>query len=75
KQSGKTNEKKLVLTFDDGPDPLYTKQILDILAKYKVVANFFIVGIEAEKNIPLVKRVFNEGHEIGNHTFTHPNMA
>ncbi|MCA6438880.1 MAG: glycosyltransferase [Chitinophagaceae bacterium] len=75
KQSGKTNEKKLVLTFDDGPDPLYTKQILDILAKYKVVANFFIVGIEAEKNIPLVKRIFNEGHEIGNHTFTHPNMA
>lgn len=75
KQSGKTNEKKLVLTFDDGPDPLYTKQILDILAKYKVVANFFIVGIEAEKNIPLVKRIFSEGHEIGNHTFTHPNMA
>jgi peptidoglycan-N-acetylglucosamine deacetylase len=75
KQSGKTTEKKLVLTFDDGPDPLYTKQILDILAKYKVVANFFIVGIEAEKNIPLVKRIYNEGHEISNHTFTHPNMA
>ncbi|MEN9599878.1 MAG: hypothetical protein RL596_2197 [Bacteroidota bacterium] len=75
KQSGKTTEKKLVLTFDDGPDPLYTKQILDILAKYKVVANFFIVGIEAEKNIPLVKRIYSEGHEISNHTFTHPNMA
>jgi len=75
KQIGSTTEKKLVLTFDDGPDPLYTRQILDILSKYKVVANFFIVGLEAEKNIPLVKRIFNEGHEIGNHTFTHPNMA
>ena len=75
KQSGKTDAKKLVLTFDDGPHPVYTKQILDILAKYKVVANFFIVGIEAEKNIPLVKRIFNEGHELSNHTFTHPNMA
>ncbi|TAG10843.1 MAG: glycosyltransferase [Sphingobacteriia bacterium] len=75
KQFGKSDEKKMVLTFDDGPDPLYTTQILDILDKYKVVANFFIVGIEAEKNIPLVKRIFNSGHEIGNHTFTHPNMA
>lgn len=75
KQIGSTTEKKLVLTFDDGPDPLYTRQILDILSKYKVVANFFIVGLEAEQNIPLVKRIFNEGHEIGNHTFTHPNMA
>ncbi|KAF0242529.1 MAG: glycosyl transferase family [Chitinophagaceae bacterium] len=75
KQFGKSEEKKLVLTFDDGPDPKYTRQILDILAKYKVVANFFVVGIEAEQNIPLVKRIYNEGHEISNHTFTHPNMA
>jgi cellulose synthase/poly-beta-1,6-N-acetylglucosamine synthase-like glycosyltransferase/peptidoglycan/xylan/chitin deacetylase (PgdA/CDA1 family) len=65
----------MVLTFDDGPHPLYTRQILDILDKYNVVANFFIVGIEAEKNIPLVKRIYNSGHEISNHTFTHPNMA
>ena len=75
RQFGNSTEKKLVLTFDDGPDPKYTRQILDILAKYKVVANFFIVGIEAEQNIPLVKRIFNEGHELSNHTFTHPNMA
>ncbi len=75
KQFGKSTEKKMVLTFDDGPHPLYTRQILDILDKYNVVANFFIVGIEAEKNIPLVKRIFNSGHEISNHTFTHPNMA
>ena len=75
KQFGKSTEKKMVLTFDDGPHPLYTRQILDILDKYNVVANFFIVGIEAEKNIPLVKRIYKSGHEISNHTFTHPNMA
>ena len=72
---GKTNKRKLVLTFDDGPDPVYTKQILDTLAYYHVTANFFLVGIEAENNIPLVKRIYREGHEIGNHTFFHPNMA
>jgi cellulose synthase/poly-beta-1,6-N-acetylglucosamine synthase-like glycosyltransferase/spore germination protein YaaH/peptidoglycan/xylan/chitin deacetylase (PgdA/CDA1 family) len=75
KQFGKSTEKKMVLTFDDGPHPVYTRQILDILDKYNVVANFFIVGIEAEKNIPLVKRIYKSGHEISNHTFTHPNMA
>ncbi|HLD54427.1 MAG TPA: glycosyltransferase [Sediminibacterium sp.] len=75
KQFGKSTEKKMVLTFDDGPHPVYTRQILDILDRYNVVANFFIVGIEAEKNIPLVKRIYNSGHEISNHTFTHPNMA
>lgn len=72
---GKRTDKKLVLTYDDGPDPLYTRQILDTLAKYHVPATFFVVGIEAENNIPLVKRILREGHEIGNHTFTHPNMA
>ena len=75
KRFGKRSDKKLVLTYDDGPDPLYTRQILDTLAYYHVPASFFLVGIEAENNIPLVKRIFREGHEIGNHTFTHPNMA
>jgi len=72
---GATNKKKLILTFDDGPDPKYTKQILDTLAYYHVPATFFVVGIEAENNIPLIKRIFKEGHEIGNHTFTHPDMS
>lgn len=72
---GNKTKRKLVLSFDDGPDPLYTKQILDTLAYYHVPASFFVVGIEAESNIPLIKRIYNEGHELGNHTFTHPNMA
>ncbi|MDR3715020.1 MAG: polysaccharide deacetylase family protein [Puia sp.] len=72
---GTSDSMKLVLTFDDGPDPRYTPKILDILSKYHVPATFFIVGINAENNIPIVKRIYKEGHEIGNHTFTHPNIA
>jgi poly-beta-1,6 N-acetyl-D-glucosamine synthase len=66
---------QVILTFDDGPDPEYTPQILDILKKQNVPAAFFVVGMEAENNLPLLKRIYNEGHEIGNHTFTHPNIA
>jgi len=72
---GTNDSMKLVLTFDDGPDPNYTPKILDILSRYHVPATFFLVGINAENNIPIVKREFKEGHEIGNHTFTHPNIA
>ncbi len=72
---GKPTGKQMVLTFDDGPDPEYTREVLDTLAKYHVPAAFFVVGIEAESYIPLVKRIYSEGHEIGNHTFSHPNMA
>jgi len=72
----KAGEKKgqIVLTFDDGPDERFTPRILDILSKYKVPAVFFITGINAEQNLPLVKRLYREGHEIGNHTFLHPNL-
>ena len=69
------NKKKLVLTFDDGPDPTYTPRILDILSKEQVPATFFIVGLNGENNIPIVKRIYREGHEIGNHTFTHPDVS
>ncbi|MBS1599258.1 MAG: glycosyltransferase [Bacteroidetes bacterium] len=72
---GSQDKKKLVLTFDDGPDPVYTPQVLDVLSREHVPATFFLVGINAENNIPIVKRIFREGHEIGNHTFTHPNIA
>jgi cellulose synthase/poly-beta-1,6-N-acetylglucosamine synthase-like glycosyltransferase/peptidoglycan/xylan/chitin deacetylase (PgdA/CDA1 family) len=67
--------KQVVLTFDDGPDANYTPQILDILKKESVKAAFFVIGVNGEENLPLVKRIVQEGHEIGNHTFTHPNMA
>jgi cellulose synthase/poly-beta-1,6-N-acetylglucosamine synthase-like glycosyltransferase/spore germination protein YaaH/peptidoglycan/xylan/chitin deacetylase (PgdA/CDA1 family) len=66
---------QVILTFDDGPDPTYTPQILAILKKEKVPATFFVVGLQAENNIPILQRIYDEGHEIGNHTFTHPNIA
>ena len=75
KKYGTADPKKLVLTFDDGPDPTWTPKVLDILKKEKVPAAFFLVGINAEKNIPIVKRLYKEGYELGNHTFTHPNVA
>jgi len=67
--------KRVVLTFDDGPDPEYTPKVLDILEKEKVPAAFFIVGINGENHLPLLKRIYREGFEIGNHSFTHPNIA
>lgn len=73
--SGQTNDKVMALTFDDGPDPKYTPRILDLLSRYHVPATFFVVGVNAENNIGLIKREYREGHEIGNHTYSHPNIA
>jgi cellulose synthase/poly-beta-1,6-N-acetylglucosamine synthase-like glycosyltransferase/peptidoglycan/xylan/chitin deacetylase (PgdA/CDA1 family)/spore germination protein YaaH len=66
---------KIVLTFDDGPDPDYTPRILDILKREKVPAAFFVVGSMAEKNIQILRREYEEGYEIGNHTFFHPDIS
>jgi cellulose synthase/poly-beta-1,6-N-acetylglucosamine synthase-like glycosyltransferase/peptidoglycan/xylan/chitin deacetylase (PgdA/CDA1 family)/spore germination protein YaaH len=66
---------KIVLTFDDGPDPDYTPRILDILKKEHVPAAFFVVGSMAEKNISILRREYEEGYEIGNHTFFHPDIS
>ena len=74
KRYGASNPKKIALTFDDGPNKDYTPKILDILKTKKVAATFFVTGGNIENNIPLVRRIYNEGHEIGNHTFTHPNL-
>lgn len=66
--------KKIALTFDDGPDANYTSDILDILKQNNVHATFFVTGLNIENNIPLLNREYEEGHEIGNHTFLHPNL-
>ena len=67
--------KTIALTFDDGPDPTWTPRILDILKRRGVPATFFMIGQNAADHPGLVKRVYAEGHEIGNHSFTHPNMS
>ena len=67
--------KKLALTFDDGPDPEWTPQILDILKAKHVPATFFVIGANMEAHPGLVQRILREGHEVGNHTYTHPNLA
>ncbi|MCX6380300.1 MAG: glycosyltransferase [Armatimonadetes bacterium] len=66
--------KTIVLSFDDGPDPAYTSRILDILKANGVKATFFVVGSQVAENPDLLARIWNEGHEIGNHTFTHPDL-
>jgi peptidoglycan-N-acetylglucosamine deacetylase len=63
---------KIVLSFDDGPDPRWTPQILDVLKERHAPAVFFVIGEAANTAPDLLKREYNEGHEIGNHTFTHP---
>ena len=63
--------KRVALTFDDGPHPVWTEQLLDGLKKRGVVASFFVVGENAEKNPELLVRMQEEGHLIGNHTYSH----
>ena len=67
-----TQEKIVAITFDDGPDDKYTNQILDLLAEYEAKATFFILGKNAEKHPEVILRQFEEGHELANHTYTHP---
>jgi peptidoglycan-N-acetylglucosamine deacetylase len=64
--------KKIALSFDDGPDPRNTPQILDILRQKHAVATFFVIGSDANQSLGLLKREYEEGNEIGNHTYTHP---
>jgi cellulose synthase/poly-beta-1,6-N-acetylglucosamine synthase-like glycosyltransferase/peptidoglycan/xylan/chitin deacetylase (PgdA/CDA1 family)/spore germination protein YaaH len=66
---------RIALTFDDGPDEQWTPQILEILKRENVPATFFIIGQNGQANPGLVKRIVAEGHDIGNHSYTHPNMG
>ncbi|MFL5407156.1 MAG: glycosyltransferase [Myxococcales bacterium] len=66
---------KIAITFDDGPDATWTPRILDVLKSRGVHAAFFLIGENAQANPDLVRREFAEGHVIGNHTFTHPDLS
>jgi cellulose synthase/poly-beta-1,6-N-acetylglucosamine synthase-like glycosyltransferase/peptidoglycan/xylan/chitin deacetylase (PgdA/CDA1 family)/spore germination protein YaaH len=66
---------EVALSFDDGPDPKWTPKILDKLRDKGVKGTFMMIGAEAQKNVGLMKRVVREGHEIGNHTYTHPDIS
>lgn len=68
-------KKKVALTFDDGPDPDYTEMLLDGLKKRNVKATFFLLGKQAESYPDIVKRMYKEGHMIGNHSYDHVNLA
>jgi peptidoglycan-N-acetylglucosamine deacetylase len=68
-------DKKIAITFDDGPDPTWTPKILAVLDKYGVKGTFFLIGVQAEKYSGLTKKIYQDGHEIGNHTFTHPDIS
>ena len=72
---GNTEDKVLYLTFDAGYENGYTAQILDVLAAHDVKAAFFLVGDYLERNADLVRRMVDEGHIVGNHTATHPDMS
>ena len=66
---------QVALTFDDGPDPEWTPRILDVLKREHATATFFLIGIEADRFSGLAERIYREGHGIGNHTFTHPDIS
>ncbi len=67
-----TDQKVVALTYDDGPNPPYTERLLDVLAKHNVKATFFMIGNRIERHPETVHRVIAEGHQIGNHSYSHP---
>ncbi len=66
---------ELALTFDDGPNPAWTPKLLDVLAEHEIRATFFMLGGRAQVQPAIVKRVVEAGHLIGNHSWSHPNLA
>lgn len=75
RRSGASNPKLLALTFDDGPDPVWTPKILSALEGAQVPGTFFVIGENALVRPDLLRRIVSDGDEIGNHTYTHPNLA
>lgn len=74
-RSNKNEHMKISLTFDDGPHPRYTRQILDILDEYKIKATFFVIGVNADNYPNTLSDIIERGHEIGNHTYSHPHVS
>lgn len=70
-----TQPKQVAITFDDGPDPHWTPRMLDVLKREHAPAAFFLIGSEAEQYPDLLERIYREGHEIGNHTWSHPDIS
>lgn len=68
-------DKKVAITFDDGPNPQYTETLLDGLKERDVKATFFLIGKQVEQYPEIVERMYKEGHEIGNHTYDHVNLC
>jgi cellulose synthase/poly-beta-1,6-N-acetylglucosamine synthase-like glycosyltransferase/peptidoglycan/xylan/chitin deacetylase (PgdA/CDA1 family)/spore germination protein YaaH len=66
---------QVAITFDDGPDPDWTPRILDVLKREHAPATFFLIGNQADRFASITSRIYNEGHEIGNHTFSHPDIS
>ena len=71
----RSREKVLYLTFDDGPDPEYTPPILDLLKANDATATFFLIGDRIDRHPAVVRRIVAEGHELGNHSWSHPFMS
>lgn len=69
---GPRSSRAVCLTFDDGPHPELTPRLLDLLAQLEVVATFFVIGRQAEKHPDVVRRIVQDGHALGNHTYSHP---
>ncbi|WP_254909823.1 bifunctional polysaccharide deacetylase/glycosyltransferase family 2 protein [Micromonospora sp. NBS 11-29] len=74
-QSHRLPPNTVALTFDDGPDAQWTPEVLRVLDKYQVKATFFVIGTQVVRNPALARRMVTEGHELGVHTFTHPDLA
>ena len=71
---GPAGQRRLYLTFDDGPHPVHTHPLLDLLARHQTKATFFVVGREAYAHPDIIRRIVAEGHALGNHSMTHPRM-
>ncbi|MEC0229285.1 polysaccharide deacetylase family protein [Paenibacillus alba] len=74
KLRGSAQEKKIALTFDDGPDTRFTPKVLDVLKANQVKATFFVLGSKASSYPDVIRRIVNEGHVIGNHSYSHANL-